>query len=75
MSDKDLAADAAAEGFKEGVQRLTAVLFDGWIIAKSQPEKDQALQRFQNGLSLLSEAHGNAQKAIDRLFAGRTTDV
>lgn len=68
MSAKELAASGCDEGFQEGVQKMTEVLLQGWIIAKTQTEKKQAVQRFQNGLALYREAYDGAQKAIKDVF-------
>jgi hypothetical protein len=45
------------------------VLFVNWIDAKNQAGKDEALQRFQLGLSLHKEARQGAQAVIAKVFA------
>jgi hypothetical protein len=70
MSDKQLALDACDEGFKEGVAKLMGVLFANWIDAKKQAGKDEALQRFQLGLSLYKEAREGAETVIGKVFPG-----
>jgi hypothetical protein len=68
MSDKQLASEACDEGFKDGIQKMVEVLLQGWIIAKTQTEKKQVVQRFQNGLGMYKEAYKSAQLAIDEVF-------
>jgi len=69
MSDKQLASAACDEGFQDGVQKMVEVLLQGWIIAKTQTERKQVAQRFQNGLVLYKEAYHSAQQAINEVFA------
>ena len=68
MSDKDLALGACDDGFKAGVQQLMSVLFINWIDAKNQAGKDEALQRFQLGLSLYKDARQGAETVIGKVF-------
>jgi hypothetical protein len=68
VTDKQLAMDACDQGFKDGVEKMIDVLVQGLIIAKTQSEKKQAVQRFQNGLGIYKDAHVSAQQAIDTVF-------
>ncbi len=70
MDDKALALAACDDGFKDGVGKLMGVLFVNWIDAKNQAGKDEALQRFQLGLSLHKEARQGAQTVIAKVFPG-----
>jgi hypothetical protein len=68
MNDKALAKEACDSGFMDGVHKSVDILLQGWVIAKTQTEKKQAVQRFQKGLELYKEAYRSAQQAIDEVF-------
>jgi hypothetical protein len=68
MSDKQLASEGCDEGFKNCVQKMVDVLVQGLIAAKTPAKKQEAVQRFQNGLGICKEAYQNAQQAINAVF-------
>ena len=68
MSEKELASEACDAGLNGCVQKMADVLFQGMIAAKTPAEKQQAVQRFQNGLGIWKEAYQNAQQSINAVF-------
>jgi hypothetical protein len=68
MSDKQLAIEARDEGLKDGVQKKVEILLQGWTVANTPAEKQQAVQRFQNGLEIYKDAYQGVQQAMNAVF-------
>jgi hypothetical protein len=69
MDAAALASEACDQGFQEGVQKMVEVLLQGWVIAQSDTEKKQAVQRFKTGIGIYKGAYLSAKEAIGEVFS------
>ncbi len=64
-----LASEACDKGFQVGVEKMVEVLLQGWVIAQSESEKKQAVQRFKTGIGIYKGAYLSAKQAISEVFS------
>jgi hypothetical protein len=51
------------------VEKMVEVLLQGWVIAQSESEKKQAVQRFKTGIGIYKGAYLSAKQAISEVFS------
>ncbi|MCW1883176.1 hypothetical protein OKA04_00445 [Luteolibacter flavescens] len=59
--DDNVIIDSA---YTDTVKKLYTVLFEAFIVAKTKPERNAALARFKNGLSVAREAREAAKAEL-----------
>lgn len=68
MSDKDLALTACDDSLRDGIQKISGVLFQNLAGAKNNVEKQKFKDAFKLGMQLCKDVHDIGRQTVNTIF-------